>query len=957
METIRIGHYNNYFNRTIKKGDSYSDYITDFLEFPNQNFNPGDGVTTTHVLGKYSSSGNWYNYLVVLDKPTTGVIIPGQEPQILSRWFIVKTTRLRGGQWELTLKRDSIVDNYYAVTQARGLIERAMVDSENPLIFNKENFTYNQIKKEEILLKDETKTPWIVAYIPTDAAGISDIPLAYDLDAVQVSTLPVAAGIYRLIKSQKYDIGWNNGLYGVYNKTTVFQGGYYENSAPGSSALSSLKTSTIQNANSVASRIASTINSYPMSSFNTDAQSYLARINNTIMTQAAYEDLSKYQGLTVYCTADSKYYQLTLTESGRQEASTKLNATSDTFYIAVNNLIGSSGIFDNSHKSIGTEAVTLNYSYSNLTVTWREVISTNTAKLEVSGTRKKNDSGLYDIIALPYDELDVYKSGSVDVTTNNFIQRAAGITLGLQYSSQIYDLQLLPYCPVRELLNSDGNIDITGKTAGTDFDYIMKGADKVGILFYVQNTNAEFNIPLELEPYSDTVFNVQNAWRRTSPSNIEQDTWYQLEGTYGEPYLRPDLTSGEVGIVTSQPDGILVKKINYATSEVESEFTASFVGYEVEAIRDVQEEWYNHDHIINLVITKTDNTTIYEDQQEYTSGNYRYVFKVLSSYSYVGDLDDGEFVKELLFNAADMNSESLIYNALEQPLDINIATKIDSECSFERLVSPNYQGAFEFCVAKNGGVNYFNVDMTLKPINPYIHVNPNFGKLYGTDFNDARGLICNGDFSFGLKEDKFIEYELQNRNYQSIFNRQIESMDAMHKIDKQEAIVNVIAGTMQGGATGAGLGAMAGLGMGLGAATAAISAGAGIADIANMEKRYAENKDLTMDMHEFQLDNIRALPYSLAKCPAFTSNNKLYPFIERYSATDEEIECLRQYIRLRSMNVGVMGTIGNYIKDEPTFIQAQILRLDSENPASPGLYGDSNVANDIYNELKQGVYM
>ena len=198
---------------------------------------------------------------------------------------------------------------------------------------------------------------------------------------------------------------------------------------------------------------------------------------------------------------------------------------------------------------------------------------------------------------------------------------------------------------------------------------------------------------------------------------------------------------------------------------------------------------------------------------------------------------------------------------------------------------------------------------------------------------------------------------LINRNYQSIFDRQIQSMDAMHKIDKTEAVWNAVAGTMQGGATGAGIGAMAGIGLGLGAATAAISAAGGVADIVNMEKRYAENKDLAIDMHEFQLDNIKALPYSLAKCPAFTSNNKLYPFIERYSATDEEIECLKQYIKLRSMNIGVMGTIGNYIKEEPTFIQAQILRLDSENPVSPGLYGDSNVANDIYNELKQGVYM
>ena len=48
-----------------------------------------------------------------------------------------------------------------------------------------------------------------------------------------------------------------------------------------------------------------------------------------------------------------------------------------------------------------------------------------------------------------------------------------------------------------------------------------------------------------------------------------------------------------------------------------------------------------------------------------------------------------------------------------------------------------FSGEFEFSPAKNGGVEYFNVDYLYRPFSPYIHVTPNFGGLYGKDFNDA----------------------------------------------------------------------------------------------------------------------------------------------------------------------------------------------------------------------------
>lgn len=80
-----------------------------------------------------------------------------------------------------------------------------------------------------------------------------------------------------------------------------------------------------------------------------------------------------------------------------------------------------------------------------------------------------------------------------------------------------------------------------------------------------------------------------------------------------------------------------------------------------------------------------------------------------------------------------------------------------------RLCSGNYQGVFEFSAAKSYGVTSFHIDCTFKPFNPYIHVTPNLGGLYGTNystFKDARGLICGGDFSLAQLNNAWANYEL-----------------------------------------------------------------------------------------------------------------------------------------------------------------------------------------------------
>lgn len=64
-----------------------------------------------------------------------------------------------------------------------------------------------------------------------------------------------------------------------------------------------------------------------------------------------------------------------------------------------------------------------------------------------------------------------------------------------------------------------------------------------------------------------------------------------------------------------------------------------------------------------------------------------------------------------------------------------------------RIVSPSGKSLYDFSIAMNDGLEGFDVNMTLRPVNSMIHINPHFKWLYGVDFNDLRGLIISEDLS------------------------------------------------------------------------------------------------------------------------------------------------------------------------------------------------------------------
>ena len=276
--------------------------------------------------------------------------------------------------------------------------------------------------------------------------------------------------------------------------------------------------------------------------------------------------------------------------------------------------------------------------------------------------------------------------------------------------------------------------------------------------------------------------------------------------------------------------------------------------------------------------------------------------------------------------------------------------KMDNQCDTYRLCSPNYNGLYEFNAAKNEGVDYFNVDITYLPYSSYIHVVPQLKGLYGNYTDQPIGLICQGDFSITYVSDAWKNFVLNNKNYNAIWSREIENLDKIHDIQVQQQRIGAWASALSKGViVGSNVNAGAGIGAGL------LSGIAGEADIRLGEQVYQENKAYKSDIRDYQLDNIKSLPYSIAKTTAYTKNNQLFPVLEKYSCTDEEKQVVADEIINYSMTVGAIGSPADYVnnswsyrgRESRGYFKGQLIKID---------LNDTHLTDAIAGELARGVY-
>jgi hypothetical protein len=796
--------FNNYYNRQYKYYDSlsvYSQYMCTggFLDqnpITDVNFIPNDGVNTKQVI---NWDGEAPDYVLVCDNYNN----------ILSRWFVIESVRTLTGQYELTLRRDLISDFYPAIIEAPMFIEKGYLSRRDPGIFNAENMTFNQIKKREDLLKDGTGCAWIVGYC-TEKSAIPDNKITF-------GGVPIPDEVLDDIDDWAYAdyIDTDHKIVNMESVTNGFAVKYLYSGG----GLRLYKVLFTKNTNEITSREATgndndIILKMGLKFEYLDQENYLNTIRGSeeltrlTRNQLGYSSLSvgnitrlNNRILKVGSGEGTIYYRVKVnrkTETLIKVLPAGSNAYNAQLEIARNIYITDPDSANNGEQffyGLDDPKQSIFAEYEEDTVSITLIAITSKSGFEMTDFPEDRPTLIdapYSMFCIPYGDY-TYRIGNqvVQVSKENSISLAVGIATALGGTGQtnIYDLQLLPYCPISLLREIGPSIDLQDASVADSLAEFVYHLESRTVLFFCKESTGSFNITL-----------------------------------------------------------------NFYTN----------------------------------------------------------------------------------LSAIDF--------------------KVKAQTEFWRLCSPNYNGVFEFNPYKNYGTNYINVDYTYKPYQPYIHLNPDFRGLYGGDYNDARGLICSGDFGLPIVDDAWIDYQIGNKNYNEIFKRNMDSMDLQHNVQASQDVFNAIVGTVGGGITGGLAGSYGGpWGAVAGAVVGTAAAGAGGYLDYQMNQLLREDaRDLSKDLFNYNLGNVQALPDALSKVSAYNANNKIFPFIERYDCTPEEKEALKNKIIYNGMSVGRIGKLVDFIVNVPVgeygYFKGQLIRLE-------GIGDDYHLTNKIAEELNKGVYI
>ena len=953
-------HYNNYFNRIIKKEDTFADYIAadpDYKSTININFEPGDGITTSLILGCGQTdflfaNGEEYDYLVAKEET---------KAEINSRWFIVEQHRTRDGQYELMLKRDVIADNYNEIVSSPIFLEKGFINDVNdPLLYNSESMNVNQIKQLEVPLKDETECGWVVGYIPSDA--FPKVEPQYDRVEKDI-TMPMNADItvnglsnwsywnycsnnpnYKFmadtagkrkvtvkIRSQNiyadtarsarcdmvtadytfYPNSTDAGVYAQQNSGYIGNSGggwnwplWYTSYGPVTLQQGVISASVCNNIfNSVRNNSAfnTALNTILGSEIVIGDTAALRRLQDKIILDSS---TNTYYRISIITTSEGNPITVTSSTTGGQTALNALNSA----MTKPTNLNGAYTTFTASNSSTSYAIQLTNVGIS--------------VYVDLNSDRAHLNDAPYDMFCIPFSDTMQLKYGSTTFTCSKNI--ALGIATEIAKdlgSGTVYDVQLLPYCPNRTLVIGSSSPSTLLDLGGIKYDLIKESATNSPKSAVIWCTESTFQVPIAIQ---DTILSFDVS--TDHPTAIRVENYYQLSPSISH-------FNATRRVATSGTNDLLVYKVDKVTNNV------------------IESGWYNSIEIYSTDSFKIFTYGNYQSAEveltfsEYANANYYFVF----------------WIKNVGWGGANPNQfTSITYIAeahgILNPGNTVLSRKLANECDVVRLVSQNYSAIFEFSPAKSGGVDGFLADCTYKPWSPYIHILPRLKGLYGDNFvaiDDARGLICGGDMSLPQLSNEWANYQLQNKTYQEMFDRQIKNMDVQNDVNRQGALAQAIAAPITGGAAGAATGAKIGGGYGaiIGAAVGMVGGSiAGGLDYTNQLRLMEENRQYAIDMYGYNLQNIQAIPTSLTKTSALTYNTRVWPFIEYYTCTDAEKNALKDKLKYNGMTVMKIGKLNDYLLGEDNFYKGQIIRLSD-------IKVDGHMAFEIYNELNKGVYL
>ena len=336
--------------------------------------------------------------------------------------------------------------------------------------------------------------------------------------------------------------------------------------------------------------------------------------------------------------------------------------------------------------------------------------------VDLNSDRAHLNDAPYDMFCIPFSDTLKLQIGSTQFTCSKNVALSMATEIARDVgSNSVYDVQLLPYCPNRNLVVKSSSPSSVLDLAGLKYDLIKESATNNPRSAVIWCTESTFQVPISTEYTVDEFRPTEDA-----PSMIKSGNYYTIPN---------DISSfiSYMGLTALSSNNILVYKVNKNTNKVIESNLYGIIGVTT-------------DGYLNIYTTGNgDNPEIHISLHDYSLADYYFVFLLKKS------VFGGNNISDLSKKVRITESYSIL-----NPGNDALTRKLANECDVLRLVSQNYSAIFEFSAAKSGGVDGFLADCTYKPWSPYIHILPKLKGLYGENFvaiDDARGLICGGDMS------------------------------------------------------------------------------------------------------------------------------------------------------------------------------------------------------------------
>ena len=517
--------YNNYFNRTYKRHNTLEQYIDASeghilgVDKP-YNFSLNDGVTMEHIFNVTETEEP--NYLLLLEE--------NQERTIVSRWFVIDWTKVRGNQYKGLLRRDLLADNYEKITTSPSFIEKGYVEPTDSAIFNKENMNFNQIKTRETLLKDDSKTAWIVGYIAKDHPALSDKTFTYNPDVDMTisgnfSDWEYASwcdgNTHTTIKESNIE----NIVRYVLRATKIREFQFSPISNSSFNSLANDSWGVVSTGSKTAQQV---LDDYTNSN-------WFGNIYWSTVIEKIYQDNPTYANSTVMSTLTSLVGKKVQFQDGIYEF--KIVNIDDTtgwkywnsgnlYTYLYNTVVADLQELGGNISVVTRYPVAYNLNITNFIVTATKLDNVQgTYKYSIPQTTRLLNDAPYKMFCIPY-----YKDGKYVFQVNDTNHRYTldkdimltwSFNIATELGNSLYDLQILPYCPIT---NWRGNANVAGifsigKSENVDYTTLLDSNNKVvGVCSWCDVSSKEQFLKYPIEIMNYKVENECDMYRLCSPN-------------------------------------------------------------------------------------------------------------------------------------------------------------------------------------------------------------------------------------------------------------------------------------------------------------------------------------------------------------------------------------------------------------------------------------------------------